>query len=474
MTDPAEGWSLEDVLFELHGRSESAVRSVEQRASRRIREMNQSPGTAPRRAVRESLASHAAPLPGDELILRCAPEGQRRIAMLLDQEMLLGHGSDSATPPNYLFPVFLGTTLLERELSRLLAEPIRPLADELAAAQLQHNKKHRIDGLLAWRDGKVPATLGLVTQLILGLRWGLNQDRSALVKHLDERFASPYRSLVANKEFSKTVDQVRVAFRNPACHGERDFFSPDEYRQLARLLTGRDAFRDWRQSPPAESPPSASHAVLHHHLHHLRSTIPREMDARPPQWAVSTHLPDADSLRHRLIHLRPAAPSEWRFEVWVCPRAAVPCQPRAVRAVTRDMGAVPASTRCFSQGQEMCLGFRTLRPGYLALIDLGTSGKFWALCPSNACADSFLPQGESFLPSAGDRWPAFRLSGQPGVERVVAIVTAEPLDLDWRPDELDAPCRSLSASDLTQLLDRLAALPAHSWSVASCEFDLLE
>jgi hypothetical protein len=89
------------------------------------------------------------------------------------------------------------------------------------------------------------------------------------------------------------------------------------------------------------------------------------------------------------------------------------------------------------------------------------------------CRDSFLPAGLTFLPPPYERWPAFHLTGQPGVERIVAVATAQPLPLDWQPDAPDRPCRELTGADLTQLLNDLVSLPEKEWSVARCEFELM-
>ena len=474
MTDPEQGWTLENVHEELFGHSARATREAEAWVSREIGASATRACDALTRPVRSPATSGTAPTLGDALIRRCAPDGRRRIALLLDQERMLAEVPGGQDDSNWLLAVFLAGTLFERELTRLLAEPARPLAAELAAAQKQHNRKHRTEGLEAWAEGRVPPTLGLVEQVMLGLRWGLEQGREAVLTLLRQRFAPPYCRLIADKGLVQTVSRVRTDYRNPACHGLRESFSTNEYRQLAQLLTGCETFAHWCQNPPESSRTPADRALLHHHLQHslpaaAQMTAGGILQTTP---APPSSAPISLALRQRLFDLRAAAGDDWGFAVWVCPCHQTPTSGRAVRAVTRDLGDLPASTPRFPLGQGMCIGSRSERAGYLTVVDFGTSGRVWGLCPSNACCDSYAPAGRSFLPPTQGRWPAFSLTGDPGIERVLAIVTAEPLLLDWRPDDLTCPCRELHETDVAELLEQIARLPRTAWAADWCEFEL--
>ena len=58
-----------------------------------------------------------------------------------------------------------------------------------------------------------------------------------------------------------------------------------------------------------------------------------------------------------------------------------------------------------------------------------------------------LQSGRSYLPQMSSRYDAFVVTGQPGCEHLLAIVTDEMLRLDWLPND---PIK----------LHRLAAFPA--------------
>ena len=65
------------------------------------------------------------------------------------------------------------------------------------------------------------------------------------------------------------------------------------------------------------------------------------------------------------------------------------------------------------------------------------------------------------------------VTGHPGREHLLAIVSDEPLDLDWMPRDPNVPARVLSHSDLDDLLGLLNALESDRWTVLSTYFDII-
>jgi hypothetical protein len=57
---------------------------------------------------------------------------------------------------------------------------------------------------------------------------------------------------------------------------------------------------------------------------------------------------------------------------------------------------------------------------------------------------------------------------------LLAIVTDEPLQLDWMPDDPKAPARVLEEDDIHELLEQLRNLPATSWTALASYFDVIE
>ena len=63
--------------------------------------------------------------------------------------------------------------------------------------------------------------------------------------------------------------------------------------------------------------------------------------------------------------------------------------------------------------------------------------------------------------------------GKPGREHLLAIVSDEPLGLEWLPDNPRNPARVLSRVDVCALLARLRGLDGHRWTDLSTYFDVV-
>jgi hypothetical protein len=71
--------------------------------------------------------------------------------------------------------------------------------------------------------------------------------------------------------------------------------------------------------------------------------------------------------------------------------------------------------------------------GYLLLLEKGTSGKMWCLCPSGFAPEPKHSGGWVSLPQASSRHKYFELKGSPGEEEIVAVLTKDVPRLDWLP-----------------------------------------
>lgn len=92
--------------------------------------------------------------------------------------------------------------------------------------------------------------------------------------------------------------------------------------------------------------------------------------------------------------------------------------------------------------------------GYLLLLEKGTSGKMWCLCPSGFAPQAQHSGGLMVLPQAGSRRKHFELTGSPGDEEIVAVVAKEMPSLDWLPQPGE-PLLQLREGHLTGLLEYL-------------------
>jgi hypothetical protein len=92
--------------------------------------------------------------------------------------------------------------------------------------------------------------------------------------------------------------------------------------------------------------------------------------------------------------------------------------------------------------------------GYLLLLEKGTSGKMWCLCPSGFAPQAKHLGGWVSLPQASSRHRYFKLTGTPGQEEIVAVITKDVPRLDWLPKPGE-PLLQLREGHLTGLLEYL-------------------
>jgi len=148
--------------------------------------------------------------------------------------------------------------------------------------------------------------------------------------------------------------------------------------------------------------------------------------------------------------------------------------PQGTRSSLRDLGASQEHVQHgFRLGDRIRLAIESEREAHLLLLDQGTSGKIYCLCPSNFAPNTQLAKGCTFLPQKGTAYEAFEVSGKRGREQLLAILTDESLGLDWKPSDPSTPARVLDQADIDELLDCLKGLPGDSWLALSTYFDII-
>lgn len=163
-----------------------------------------------------------------------------------------------------------------------------------------------------------------------------------------------------------------------------------------------------------------------------------------------------------------------RFTDQLWPLPAENRQFLADRGGLRDLGAPQDGVQYeFRLGSRVCLAVESDRAGHLLLLDEGTSGKIYCLCPSDFAPDAHLASTRTYLPQQDSKYNAFVVSGKPGREHLLAIITDEPLGFDWMPSNPKTPARLLSNSDINALLSRLRELEANRWTALSTYFDVI-
>jgi hypothetical protein len=144
------------------------------------------------------------------------------------------------------------------------------------------------------------------------------------------------------------------------------------------------------------------------------------------------------------------------------------------RGRCRDLGAPQDEVQHGHRiGSRVRLALESDREAHLLLLDEGPTGNVYCLCPSWFAPDTRLRAGRSYLPQNGSRFDSFAISGQPGREHLLAILTEEPLGLDWMSSDPKTPARVLTPEDVATLLDRLERLECDRWTALATYFDVL-
>ena len=102
-------------------------------------------------------------------------------------------------------------------------------------------------------------------------------------------------------------------------------------------------------------------------------------------------------------------------------------------------------------GSQIKFEVRLERPGYLTLLERGTSGEFYCLSPSFLGALPIFDAGVVSLPMEGAPVDYFKLDGEPGVEEIVAAIAPERPRLNWLPQG-DQPPLLLEGKHLQEFL----------------------
>jgi serine/threonine protein kinase len=140
----------------------------------------------------------------------------------------------------------------------------------------------------------------------------------------------------------------------------------------------------------------------------------------------------------------------------------------------RGMGAkLKRAEYTYRLGSQVCLAFDMNREGYLTLLDEGPEGIVYCLCPSWFAPSARLEARRFYLPQKGSPYEAFELTGAAGKEKLLAIISDEPLELNWMSKDADTPARELSEDDIEALFARLEALGEGRWTALASYFEVI-
>jgi hypothetical protein len=444
MTDGPSTYSVHDVEDDL----EAARRSADRLADFFAVE----PEAVRRRATRslDCLRGTAQPARvGCGLIACCNTDLQRRYHTLLHHE--------ERHPPDGDYGILIAPAcqVVEAALGEILTQPARAIvADLIAAMRVQQKDRHQADILAKWGSGQVPTTFGTHGLVLLALRRGCEHRSDAVRKFLASHFRPPYVDLLTDRGLGASLEAIRTRFRNPACHGTTSF-DRSAYEEFVGLVVAQQRFGLWDSvgSTPADPAPSAG--VFHHHLSQSRRA------------AVGEANPQRDGMNGLYLKAQ-------RTDL-VRPVPAARAANRSPRALRRNLGEVPDDLQHrYRLGDRVCLAVDALEDGHLLLLNLGTGGRTYCLCPSLFAPDTRLRRGQThYLPQPSSPWPAFSISGATGRENLLAIVTEQPLELGWMSHDRKQPARILTSADVDTLLARLHALGQDRWTAWATFFEVV-
>jgi len=158
--------------------------------------------------------------------------------------------------------------------------------------------------------------------------------------------------------------------------------------------------------------------------------------------------------------------------IW--PVAADSAKRGLTQGTTRGLGAPqPDVKHGYQLGSRLRIVIEADEAGHLLLLDQGPEGITYCLCPSQFAPNSRLEVGRTVLPQPQSPYDSFVVSGVPGRERILAIVTKEPLGLDWASRSSHEPARVLSLEHEKQLVSRLRVLEPDQWISFSTYFEVV-
>jgi hypothetical protein len=137
--------------------------------------------------------------------------------------------------------------------------------------------------------------------------------------------------------------------------------------------------------------------------------------------------------------------------------------------VMRDLGKIVYQ---FRRGDRIVLSLDLEHDGYLILIDEGTSGVTYCLCPSGFHPDKTVRAGIARVPGKGAALPYLTVSGPPGQERLLAIITRQPPPFGFMQSHAQAVPR-LDTRQCDEVAAWLRCLPADSWHAIATEFEII-
>ncbi len=141
----------------------------------------------------------------------------------------------------------------------------------------------------------------------------------------------------------------------------------------------------------------------------------------------------------------------------------------------------------YKPGEEIVFGFTADKDCYVAIIDMGTSGKTTILFPNKWQTDNKAEKGKSYTIPPKDSKYALKVNGPAGLEKVKVLACVDPIlgEVSSLQDELKKPVAQseggeafLTMKNPALVLKDIAAvlkdIDPKKWATVEMSFDVVE
>lgn len=381
-----------------------------------------------------------------KLLARCGDRNRKRLLELVRLEPCFPEDFDRTAL------IVVMCSVIETELTRLLAEPSRQVAVSLLNAVAPEISLKQRQMFSEWSEGRMPTTMGTVEFLLFALRRAITNGVETVLELLRERFHPSYFGLLENKSLGRAIGKLRSEYRNPAAHGLREFCLPD-YEGFCLLAVGAQSVGNWSRHGPDRTPPAHEEAFLHHHLACTLASLDGQVCSETASISLTS-----------LLALTTPAASSLQIVVAV-EHAARPAEVRRV--------GIKHGDGRFRVGDNVSFAVRVEQDCHLYLLNVSPTGQVALLLPNRLRPDSEVRKGVVYLPERKAPECEFPIEGPPGTEIILAVVTSQPLPLSALSEFGGSMLRELAGADLGQLFEMLTELPPDTWAIDRCRFAVL-